>query len=148
MKMKDKIKKIVISRYFIGTILVILVYTLYLIIAKVTPFGKNTMLKSDAYSQYSYFLAYYHDALLKGKGIFQSWELGLGNNFYTTFAYYLCSPFNLLVIFFNKNQIYEFIEIVTLLKLITIFNAMMIYLNKVFQYKKRGSIIFALIRYA
>lgn len=145
MKMKDKIKKIVISRYFIGTILVILVYTLYLIIAKVTPFGKNTMLKSDAYSQYSYFLAYYHDALLKGKGIFQSWELGLGNNFYTTFAYYLCSPFNLLVIFFNKNQIYEFIEIVTLLKLITIFNAMMIYLNKVFQYKKRGSIIFALI---
>jgi len=103
--MKEKALKIIKSKYFIGTILTIILYLIYLAIAKIGPFGENSILKSDLYKQYAEFLAYYKD-VLTGKGsLFMSWNMGMGNNFYTTFAYYLVSPLNLLVVFFSKENI-------------------------------------------
>ena len=102
--MKEKALKIIKSKYFIGTILTIILYLIYLAIAKIGPFGENSILKSDLYKQYAEFLAYYKD-VLTGKGsLFMSWNMGIGNNFYTTFAYYLVSPLNLLVVFFSKEN--------------------------------------------
>ena len=142
--MKEKALKIIKSKYFIGTILTIILYLIYLAIAKITPFGENSILKSDLYKQYAEFLAYYKD-VLTGKGsLFMSWNMGMGNNFYTTFAYYLVSPLNLLVVFFSKENINTFIIIRTLLKLILIYNSMIAFLEYRFKNKSRSAILFAL----
>ena len=142
--MKEKALKIIKSKYFIGTILTIILYLIYLAIAKITPFGENSILKSDLYKQYAEFLAYYKD-VLTGKGsLFMSWNMGMGNNFYTTFAYYLVSPLNLLVVFFSKENINTFIIITTLLKLILIYNSMIAFLEYRFKNKSRSAILFAL----
>ena len=142
--MKEKALKIIKSKYFIGTILTIILYLIYLAIAKIAPFGENSILKSDLYKQYAEFLAYYKD-VLTGKGsLFMSWNMGMGNNFYTTFAYYLVSPLNLLVVFFSKENINTFIIITTLLKLILIYNSMIAFLEYRFKNKSRSAILFAL----
>ena len=142
--MKEKALKIIKSKYFIGTILTIILYLIYLAIAKIVPFGENSILKSDLYKQYAEFLAYYKD-VLTGKGsLFMSWNMGMGNNFYTTFAYYLVSPLNLLVVFFSKENINTFVIITTLLKLILIYNSMIAFLEYRFKNKSRSAILFAL----
>ena len=142
--MKEKALKIIKSKYFIGTILTIILYLIYLAIAKIAPFGENSILKSDLYKQYAEFLAYYKD-VLTGKGsLFMSWNMGMGNNFYTTFAYYLVSPLNLLVVFFSKENINTFVIITTLLKLILIYNSMIAFLEYRFKNKRRSAILFAL----
>ena len=142
--MKEKALKIIKSKYFIGTILTIILYLIYLAIAKIGPFGENSILKSDLYKQYAEFLAYYKD-VLTGKGsLFMSWNMGIGNNFYTTFAYYLVSPLNLLVVFFSKENINTFVIITTLLKLILIYNSMIAFLEYRFKNKSKLAILFAL----
>ena len=142
--MKEKALKIIKSKYFIGTILTIILYFIYLAIAKIAPFGENSILKSDLYKQYAEFLAYYKD-VLTGKGsLFMSWNMGMGNNFFTTFAYYLVSPLNLLVVFFSKENINTFVIITTLLKLILIYNSMILFLEYRFKNKSRSAILFAL----
>ena len=142
--MKEKALKIIKSKYFIGTILTIILYLIYLAIAKIAPFGENSILKSDLYKQYAEFLAYYKD-VLTGKGsLFMSWNMGMGNNFYTTFAYYLVSPLNLLVVFFSKENINTFVIIATLLKLILIYNSMIAFLEYRFKNKSKSAILFAL----
>lgn len=142
--MKEKALKIIKSKYFIGTILTIILYLIYLAIAKIGPFGENSILKSDLYKQYAEFLAYYKD-VLTGKGsLFMSWNMGMGNNFYTTFAYYLVSPLNLLVVFFSKENINTFVIITTLLKLILIYNSMIAFLEYRFKNKSKSAILFAL----
>ena len=142
--MKEKALKIIKSKYFIGTILTIILYLIYLAIAKIGPFGENSILKADLDKQYAEFLAYYKD-VLTGKGsLFMSWNMGIGNNFYTTFAYYLVSPLNLLVVFFSKENINTFVIITTLLKLILIYNSMIAFLEYRFKNKSKSAILFAL----
>ena len=142
--MKEKALKIIKSKYFIGTILTIILYFVYLAIAKISPFGENSILKSDLYKQYAEFLAYYKDVLTGKDSLFMSWNMGMGNNFYTTFAYYLVSPLNLLVVFFSKENINTFVIITTLLKLILIYNSMIAFLEHRFKNKSKSAILFAL----
>ena len=142
--MKDKAKKLLTNKYFLGSALVTLLYVIYLIIANISPFGKNSILKTDLYQQYAEFLAYYRECLLSGKSILFSWNLGLGNNFFTTFAYYLVSPFNLLIVFFKPENVYIFVMLVTYLKLIMIYNMAMLYLKKCIKIHDKMDIIYAI----
>ena len=94
-------RKLFKNRYVKITFLTVIVYAVYLKMMQIFPFGENSILKSDLYQQYINFLCYLREILLNGKSIAISWNMGLANNFYTTFAYYLMSPFNLFVIFFD-----------------------------------------------
>ena len=139
-----KVKKFLQSKYFIGSLLVVLLYVFFLIIGKITPFGENSIIKSDLYQQYINFLLYYKEVLLGNKSLLFSWNLGMGNNFFTTFAYYLVCPLNLLIVFFNKSNIYIFIEIIIFIKLLLIFIFSTLFFEKRFDYKKIDVIVFSL----
>ena len=93
-------KKLLKNKYIIVTFLCIILYMMYIKMMKIFPFGENSILKSDLYQQYINFFCYLREVLLHGKSIVISWNLGLANNFYTTFAYYLMSPLNIFVVFF------------------------------------------------
>ena len=68
----------------------------------VYPFGEISLLHSDMNSQYIHFFEYFRNNILLGEGsVFFSWNKELGTAFMGLFAYYLASPFNLILIFFS-----------------------------------------------
>ena len=138
-------KKLIKNKYFLTTIFGIIIYLLYLCMMKIVPFGENSILKCDLYQQYVNFFCYLKDVLLNGKSIMMSWNLGLGNNFFTTFAYYLASPLNIIVIFFNSENMDIGVEILTLIKILLIANSAVFYLKHTYKYEKNDIIIFGLI---
>lgn len=139
----NKIKKILLNKYIIGSFIVTIIYIIFLYIKGAYPFSTNTILTGDLKEQYVNFYCYLKQVLLNQKGITISWNLGTMNSFYTTFIYYLMSPLNLLALFFNSSNMYIFIELLLYIKLILIYNSMVLYLDKVLKLNKI-SIIFGL----
>lgn len=81
------------------------------------PFGKYTILVSDLEAQYSPYLFMLRQKLLNlNFGRFfsnfgYSFLLGAGKGMAGTFGYYLASPLNLLVIFFDPSKANEFVMV-------------------------------------
>ncbi|MGG0186841.1 YfhO family protein [Bacillus rhizoplanae] len=98
--------------FFVPFCILLLCYALF----GVYPFGKYSILISDLNTQYVQFYSYLHSVFTEGKSLQYTIELGGGLNFLGTFAYYLASPFSVLLYFFNKESIPEFIFLITLLK--------------------------------
>ena len=82
----------------------------------IAPFGDKSILINDLSSQYVDFFAYYRNILRSGdlSGLFYSFSKGPGGTFFGIFTYYLASPFNLLLFFFD--DIEAGILVLTLLK--------------------------------
>lgn len=81
------------------------------------PFGNRTIFGSDLYHQYGPFLAEYHHKFLTGDSFFYSWNMGLGMNFWALFAYYLSSPFNLLLVLVPQKYLVEGITFLIVFKI-------------------------------
>lgn len=139
-----KTKKLSMNPYIATTIVVIIMFIVYLFIMKIEPFGNNSILKSDEFQQHVNFLAYFREVILQGKSLFMSWNLGLGNNFFTTFAYYCASPLNLILIFFSVSNLPIGIQIITCLKMILIANSMVFFIRSIFKDHKTNCIVFAI----
>ena len=138
-------KRLLKNKYIIASFLCVIIYLIYLKMMEIYPFGKYSILKSDLYNQYINFFCYLREIILYGKSIAISWNLGLANNFYTTFAYYLMSPLNIFVIFFKPSNMDIFVEILTAIKIILMANFMMLFLEKSYNYKSNETIVFGLI---
>ena len=138
-------KKFLRNKYIIASFLCLNMYILYLIMMKIYPFGNYSILKCDLYQQYINYLCYLREILIHGKSIAICWNLGLANNFYTTFAYYLMSPLNLFVVFFNSSNMDIFVEIITCVKIVFMACFFIIFLEKSYKYKSNETIIFGLI---
>ena len=83
----------------------------------VYPFGAESFLTEDLKYQYIDFFTWYRRMLLGDGNIFYSFSQALGSNTWGLFSYYLSSPFNLLVVFFDNDHLVLFVYIVTALKL-------------------------------
>ena len=95
----------------------------------IAPFGDRVLLISDARGQYlSYFALY--QRLFAGKAdFFYSFEKLLGGSVSGLYAYYLASPFNLLLLLFPKERLAEGFDLLLLLKLSTCGLSMGLYLK-------------------
>ena len=82
----------------------------------VFPFGSNTYLRSDMYHQYAPFMKEFQRNIQQGGSFIYSWNIGLGNNFASTYAYYLASPANWLVGLFPDTLVPEFMNLMLILK--------------------------------
>ena len=98
-------------------------FVIMLVISQKYPFGKYETLISDLEAQYAPYL-FMLKAKLYGLNFSRlasdfgySFLLGAGRNFASTFGYYLASPLNLLVIFFDASQANEFVMLLMCLKL-------------------------------
>ena len=79
------------------------------------PFGERSLLIWDLRWQYIQFFSWFKQVLTGGGNLFYSFNAGMGNNMIGLYAYYLASPLNLLILFFNDIQI--FVLVLTILKL-------------------------------
>lgn len=83
---------------------------------RVWPIGKNSVLVLDLNAQYIYYFEQLRDILTSGESIIYSFERALGGEFLGIFAYYLSSPFSLLVALFPRRMITEAMYVILLLK--------------------------------
>lgn len=83
------------------------------------PFGTGTIAQGDVEGQYASYCIKVWD-WLHGTGSPELvWELGIGLGFWPTVAQYtLITPLNLLLLLFPKEGIFDFVSIVSALKLI------------------------------
>ena len=81
------------------------------------PFGNNTPAVTDAKLQYLDLFAYLRDVLTGQNSIGHTFSNTLGGSAIAITAYYLASPFNLLVLLFPKEQMNLFLEVLITAKL-------------------------------
>ncbi|KRL86853.1 hypothetical protein FC50_GL000501 [Lacticaseibacillus pantheris DSM 15945 = JCM 12539 = NBRC 106106] len=83
----------------------------------VYPFGNSSLLTVDMGQQYIDFYAYFRQTLLGHPGqFFYAWNKALGGDMIGVWAYYLMSPFNLVLVLVPKSMLDVGILIMTLLK--------------------------------
>ena len=73
---------------------------------------------NDCFEQYIPFFGAYYDVLTEGKSMFFSSTGALGYDFWAVFAYYLVSPLNLIIVFFDKADLIYAIEIIMIIKVV------------------------------
>ncbi len=120
---------------------------------KIVPFGNNTVTCWDAEIQYLDFFAYLHDVLHGKASIFYSFSKTLGGTNIAVFSYYLSSPLNLIVYFFEKENLHAFFTLIVSLKLsLVAFSCTFYILNRFSSIKKVFAILlgisFALCQYS
>ncbi|MDY4893600.1 MAG: YfhO family protein [Agathobacter sp.] len=83
----------------------------------VYPFGENCILHIDMYHQYCPFFTEFLNKLQQGGSLQYSWNLGLGSDFVSLYAYYLASPLNFLILLCPKKFVIEFMTLLILVKI-------------------------------
>lgn len=89
----------------------------YFIYRKMAPFGSSSLLTVDLGQQYVDLFAYFrHTILHDPTAFFYSFSKAIGGDMLGTWAYYLMSPFNFILLFFSGKTITTGIFIITVLK--------------------------------
>jgi uncharacterized membrane protein YfhO len=99
--------------YALAFIVPFVIFMLAMLALHVTPFGDETILFSDANGQYIAFVSWFRKVLKGEQNLFYSFENGIGGNTMGLFAYYLCSPFNIVYAFFATQDlptVYTFVS--------------------------------------
>lgn len=115
-----KIKQILNHRAFPYAAAFLLPFIICVIICignGVYPFGDNCILHIDMYHQYCPFFMEFQEKLRHGGSFQYSWNLGMGSDFVSLYAYYLASPLNFLIIFCPKSYVIEFMTLLVLVKI-------------------------------
>ena len=130
--------------YLLSFILTIaLMMTIYIVL-KIFPFGNREIVTSDMYLQYVSFFGKLMDILSGDASLTYSFSKSIGGNSVGLFAYYMASPFNLILALFPKKFIGEVILIITLLKLGFSGLTCSLYLSKTYKKHDLSVVIFSL----
>ena len=147
----DKYKTILNS--IICFIIVLIMLMALLLIKEYAPFGNNSFAWMDGNIQYMDFFTYLKDVLDGKNSIAYTLSNMLGGSSVGVLGYYLSSPLNLILIFFDKASIPTFFNILVLLKLSIAGFTFSYYLQKRFENKIKPlyviilSISYALMQY-
>ena len=140
LKLKLKENYVYLLSFIIPIILMGIIYA----VIGIYPFGNKNIITSDMYLQYVAFLSRVKDILSGDAGIFYSFSKSLGGNTAGLFAYYMASPFNLIIALFPKEYIGEVIALITLIKLGFSGLTSTIYLSKTYKKKDITTLMFSL----
>lgn len=100
--------------------------------ANVYPFGERSFLTQDLFYQYLDFFTWFHGVLHGEGSLFYSTSQALGCNAWGLYSYYLGSPLNLLIGFFDKEALTDGIFLITALKVGLVQVAMVYFLRRRF----------------
>lgn len=81
------------------------------------PFGNSSILTLDFQAQYIFYYEKIRDLLVNGGSWLYSWQRTLGGEFMGIVAYYMGSPFNLLLVLFPKKNIVDAVTFIQLCKI-------------------------------
>ena len=103
--------------FIVGGISVGILVILFLIL-RIYPFGKNTVLTGDLYTQISALFYHLWDTILGSGSLLVDYTSGGGENFFGIFSYYLASPINFIILLFKRNDIYLAISLIVIIKFV------------------------------
>ncbi len=83
---------------------------------EIYPFGNNMYMRSDSYHQYLTFLKEFQSILKNGDSLMFTWNIGLGSDFPSTYAYYLATPIYWIVGILPDTILPEIIQSLIILK--------------------------------
>ena len=138
---------------FLKYLLVLIVPLLILDLVLILKYGidsfSNLFIVEDMNTQYMSLIRWIQDVVKGNENIFYSFSKGIGGNMFSTFAYYLSSPLNLILLFFSKHSFVLAISLLIHIKIGLSSLTMFIYLknrykNSEFLYLLLFSIIYAL----
>lgn len=86
-------------------------------VMKIAPFGNRTVAWEDADIQYLDFFSFFQDVLHGNNRIIYSMTNTLGNCNIGLYSYYLASPLNFLVVFFEQSQLHIFFSLLIAIKI-------------------------------
>lgn len=117
-------------------------------LGKYEPFGSRDIVSADAKIQYIDLFAYLKDVLTGKQSVEYSFSKTLGGGMIAVFAYYLASPFNLIILFFKKENLYSFYTIVWILKMMCASTTCAIFLLNRFRKMKVEFVLLLSVSYA
>ena len=114
-------KKTAFNKPLIATCLFSMLATAFVVLLSFillgfAPFGDRAFLYKDGQQQMIDLFCWYKDALAGKSSTDYTFTKYLGGSNFAVFSYYLASPFNLLIVFFRKEQASLFMNILYLLK--------------------------------
>lgn len=130
--------------YFLSFLLPVCSLLIIFAVKGIYPFGTRSFLRTDMYHQYAPFFAQFAEKLQNGGSLLYSWEVGLGSNFLTLFAYYLSSPFQLFLVFLSKAGVIDFMTYLIVFKTGLAGLTMSVYLCRRFEHPRFISLFFAM----
>lgn len=131
--------------YLLNTAIVSLFFIGLAVIFQFTPFGKETMLTVDLGQQYIDFYSLYKQTLTDSpEMLLYSFEKAIGGEMLGLWAYYLLSPFNLLLLFFNESNFEVAVTLLTFLKLLASSLTFMFFSRRRYQLQTIPALIFSL----
>ena len=113
------------------------IYWLVMLLGDFVPFGVNTPAVTDAKLQYLDLFAYCRDVLTGQNSAAYTFSNTLGGSAAAIWAYYLASPFNLLVLLFPKEQMNLFLEVLISTKVSAASASFAYFINDRFREKVR-----------
>ncbi len=138
------------KKYFFLSFLIPLVIMVLLYLSVGVIGGNKNILTVDLADQYVAFFNALKNVFDGKIGVFYSFSKTLGGNFFGIITYYLMSPFNLLILFFDRASIPSAILIINILKISFAGLTSYIYFNRTFKNNVVNlmfSIIYALMAY-
>ena len=111
----------------------------------VYPFGERSVLALDLNAQYVTYFNYLHDVLNGSESLFYNWSGSLSEGFLGLFAYYLASPFNLIITMFPREMITEGIMAMLLVKSGAVGLSACIFLKKHRGYSNYTAMLFSVM---
>lgn len=87
--------------------------------AQITPFGNRNLACVDADIQYLDFFSYLKNIFSGEDSVFYTMNKSLGGSSILVFSYYLASPFNIFLLFFDQQHLNEFLSLLFILKIST-----------------------------
>lgn len=112
-----KLRHFKLNYFFIGFLLSVVIMTVAFYAIKVWPAGDHYALIVDSIHQYLPFYTDFRNKLAGGDALLYSWSGGLGYNFWSTYAYYLASPSNLLLFFVPMKYVGDFMDLMIILRI-------------------------------
>ena len=117
-KASNKMRRITNGAVYLTAFAIPVMLTLAVMIRKgITPFGDKSLFIWDAEYQYKDYFGYLWDILHGNASIEFSAGKSLGGKMTGLFGYYLSSPLNILLFFFQKSQIAQFMSFMTVLRI-------------------------------
>ena len=134
-----------IFSYLIYSLLFSLIAIIVAFLMGFAPFGKETMLTVDLGQQYIDFFSLFKEALTKDPGlIIYSFQKSIGGEMIGLWAYYLLSPFNLILLFFNESNFDSAVTLISYLKLLSAGLTMMYFIDHKYKLNQPMLIVFSL----
>lgn len=141
------------KKYVITSIIILVILSIIYILKGYFPFGNESIIWSDMHEQITAMYYHFYDSIYNSKSLFVDFNSGGAINFVGVLAYYILSPFTLIILFFPRELIDNAVSIIVALKILLSGLTCLYFISKTFNkiddnYKIILSLLYAFSSYS